>query len=271
MFTSRITENTLRNCSLYIGANGFQDNRTIPGEIYTVIVPKCYKTMNDQNIIEETIQEELVLGTYNRNGWLSGMAKVYSLFNLQPGSLFELTWTSELTLKTNVLPVDDLVALDSQCIIEDGTMDNLNNNIHPRAETTYERFNLNHIHFDVYDTRLFDVWVPQTETDIYLAFGQLQERTIYQYVCGFNVETKRKLGYPREVTTPDAILIDRITKKYLIAEFKPYSSSFSINHNKADVDVLVVWIDDEQDRTKLPDRVVVMQTYARDHSLSDTE
>jgi hypothetical protein len=65
-----------------------------------------------------------------------------------------------------------------------------------------------------------------------------------------------KLRYTCKRAKPDAILIERATGQYLMAEFKMASSHFVSNHHKEDVDVLVCWVDDATDRTTLP--VVVL-------------
>ena len=62
---------------------------------------------------------------------------------------------------------------------------------------------------------------------------------------------------------PDAILIDRITDQYLMAEMKKYSSAFKLNHKPEDVDVLVCWLDDETDRTQVPARVIALSKVAQ--------
>jgi len=51
--------------------------------------------------------------------------------------------------------------------------------------------------------------------------------------------------------------------EYLVAEFKMSSSAFTSNHNKEDIDVLVVWDDDESERTRLPDHVRCLRDIAR--------
>ena len=47
-------------------------------------------------------------------------------------------------------------------------------------------------------------------------------------------------------------MIDAGTYEYMLAEFKMRSSDFKRNHAADEVDVLVVWKDDEADRSTLP-------------------
>jgi hypothetical protein len=64
-------------------------------------------------------------------------------------------------------------------------------------------------------------------------------------------------------TKPDAVLVDDETSEYLVAEFKMRSSAFALNHQPDDVDVLIVWEDDERDRSRLPRAVVSLRDIAR--------
>jgi hypothetical protein len=111
-------------------------------------------------------------------------------------------------------------------------------------------------------------WEPQTEPDVYLAFGVLQEYTEFEYCCGASQELLSAWGYrPASKTRPDAILISRADKSYVVAEFKISTRDFARSkHLKEDVDVLVVWNDDmagKQDKVNLPSSIVVLQDVAR--------
>jgi hypothetical protein len=73
-----------------------------------------------------------------------------------------------------------------------------------------------------------------------------------------------KLGAQYDhASKPDAILIDRTTDEYLMAEWKKYSADFKSNHKPGDVDVLVCWIDNENDRATLPGKVVALHSVAK--------
>ncbi len=66
-----------------------------------------------------------------------------------------------------------------------------------------------------------DTWKPETETDVYVAFGVLHEFTDFKYCCGASKAILEKLGADYDGTAkPDAILIDRVTDEYLMAEWK---------------------------------------------------
>ena len=51
-------------------------------------------------------------------------------------------------------------------------------------------------------------------------------------------------------------MYDKRTGNYLLAEFKIKSSDYKKNHKPNDVDVLVVWRDDETERSNLPKIVI---------------
>lgn len=121
--------------------------------------------------------------------------------------------------------------------------------------TVFDRQRLKHIHIPDFAPANLVGWNPETETDIYLVFGMLSENTDFRFCCGASKDLITRLGYVA-LTKPDAILIDRSTGEYLMAEFKMNSSDFSSNHKRDEVDVLVCWLDDESDRRKLPERVV---------------
>ena len=54
------------------------------------------------------------------------------------------------------------------------------------------------------------------------------------------------------------------TEEYYIAEFKLYSRKFTENHHKDDVDVLVCWEDDEQNRDVLPPIIIELRNVVRE-------
>jgi hypothetical protein len=105
-------------------------------------------------------------------------------------------------------------------------------------------------------------WQPESEPDVYIAFGILQEYTQYRYCCATSTALNTKLGFTVG-TKPDAILISNDTDEYLVAEFKMQSSSFKVNHQRTDIDVLIVWQDDEENRGILPPTVVCLEEIAR--------
>lgn len=74
----------------------------------------------------------------------------------------------------------------------------------------------------------------------------------------------RKLGYKLNDgdDKPDAIIIDRRSSEYLIAEWKKRTSDFKKNHRKELIDIVIAWYDDETNRSTLP-TVICLQEIAR--------
>lgn len=97
--------------------------------------------------------------------------------------------------------------------------------------------------------------------------GVLQDYTNYQYCCGISKSILTSLGHKQESAKPDAILIDRQTNEYVLAEWKMKSSDFTKNHHKDDVDILIVWIDDEKDRSKLPLETIALKAKALEYAI----
>lgn len=130
-------------------------------------------------------------------------------------------------------------------------------------QLVFERMQLKHLHIEPFRPESLSHWAPENETDVYMAFGVLAELTDYRYCCGASQQLLDKLGAKYE-TKPDAILIDKRSDLYLMAEWKKTSSDYSGNHKPEDVDVLVCWIDDESDRSKLPGTVLALSDVARE-------
>lgn len=121
---------------------------------------------------------------------------------------------------------------------------------------------LAHIHIEPFRPENLNHWNPETETDVYMAFGVLQEFTDYRYCCGASADLLRRLGATYQ-TKPDAVLISRLDDHYLMAEWKMKSSDFKSNHLPSDVDVVVCWVDDEPDKSKLPPTTLALRDVAR--------
>ena len=131
-------------------------------------------------------------------------------------------------------------------------------------KTLFARDNYRHIHLEPFRPENLHTWEPETEADVYLAFGVLQEFTDFQYCCGASKAVLDKLGANyTDSSKPDAILIDRTTDEYLMAEWKKHSSDFKANHKKDDVDVLVCWNDNETQRDALPPQVLALHSVAK--------
>jgi hypothetical protein len=190
-------------------------------------------------------------GNLNKNGVISGLSKLFCEQNLTPETTIYYENNAPDTIKL-FIP---------------------NNDINDKKVTNYFQDDkitkrLSWSHFEIFRPTNLKHWSPIGEGDIYIAFGVLQEYTDYSYCCAANKDTLTKIGYFNDnqydnPNKPDAILYDKQTEKYVIAEFKTKSSDYKKNHNPNDVDVLIVWEDDETDQSKLPLKIVVLYKTAK--------
>ncbi|XXT15363.1 hypothetical protein WME94_34445 [Sorangium sp. So ce429] len=236
-FVATITPSYVTLRSLYLEASAWETQLLEAGGKATVLLD------GDKEFSAE--------GKLNPRGGLSGMAKLYKRLGLSTGMSIEYTIPSKNTLV--VYPPSS----NTGAGVPPAPTPSAN-------ETVFERKKLKHIHLEAFRPENLNHWEPETEPDVYLAFGVLQEFTDFQYCCGASKALLQKLGAISEgITKPDAILIDRATDQYLMAEWKMRSSDFSSNHKAEDIDVLVCWIDDETDKGKLPPRVLALKNVAR--------
>jgi hypothetical protein len=192
-------------------------------------------------------------GKLNGGGGLTGMAKLYKRLGLVTGAELEYEIPRKNTIVVQIR-AEAGGARPEPAVAAGAAV----------AQTVFERKALKHLHIEPFRAENLHHWEPETETDVYLAFGVLQEFTDFQYCCGASKALLQRLGaFEEGGTKPDAILVDRATDQYLMAEWKMRSSAFATNHRPEDVDVLVCWIDDETDRAKLPPRIVALQEVAR--------
>jgi hypothetical protein len=193
-------------------------------------------------------------GTLNPNGTLSGMARVYSQLNLQVGD--EVSCEVEGPDQVFVTGVSQAgrAAQSTPSPLAAPTGE---------RTTVFQAQRLKSVHIELFRPENLNLWSPEGEPDVYMAFGVLQEYTRYRYCCATSQRLLNRLGFKAE-TKPDAILVDDNTGEYVVAEFKMQSSSFSANHQPDDVDVLIVWDHDEDDRSKLPPDVVCLREIARE-------
>jgi len=196
----------------------------------------------------EGVEDFSVDGTLNVSGWLSGMAKLYKLLSLNPGAIVEFS-----------------VARDDTIIVHSPRPATKPGEAAPaERQTVFQRQKLKHLHLEPFRPENLNNWEPETETDVYLAFGVLQNYTDYHYCCGTSKSVLDRLGAKYEgKSKPDAILVDTTSGEYVFAEWKMSSSDFASNHNPDDVDVLVCWIDDETNRALLPADVVCLRSIAK--------
>jgi len=188
-------------------------------------------------------------GKLNSQGILSGMAKLYKKLSLKVEAKLKFSVTNDKNLLIEPPPLELPIPTSPEP---------------PPVQTVFEAKNLRYIHIEPFRPENLDNWEPENETDVYLAFGVLQDYTDYQYCCAASQALLNKLGAKYENSSkPDAILIDRASDQYLMAEWKKLSSDFKSNHKPEDVDVLVCWIDDETERGSLPKHVLALHSVAK--------
>lgn len=231
-YTTKIKDSYVTLRSLYLGVDAVKENQLVSGDRLTVVV--------------EDSPEVWAQGMLNPGHGVSGMAKLYTALRLKTGDT--------LTFKV-AQPGGPIVVIPSASPVSP-----------PAAaapgETVFKRMNLKHLHIEPFRPENLFNWEPENETDIYLALGVLQEYTDFEYCCATSQALLDSLGATHS-SKPDAILIDRNTGEYLVAEMKKYASAFKSNHSVEDVDVLVCWVDDETERSKVPARIVVLSKVAR--------
>lgn len=235
-YTARIQPSYVELRSIYLGASAVKDPHFSPGRV-SVRLP-----------LQGDFAAE---GTLNRTGFLSGMAKLYHALNLKPDDTIEFELSDSGDVVVLAPPPPSAVSLPATAHAGD-------------LSTVFARRKLKYIHLEPFRPSSLDEWEPEGETDIYLAFGVLQEFTDYQYCCAASKALLTRLGAQYDETSkPDAVLIHRTTGEYLMAEWKKYSVDFKSNHRADDVDVLICWHDNETDRSKLPASVLALHAVAK--------
>ncbi|MBZ5641025.1 MAG: hypothetical protein LAO51_19980 [Acidobacteriia bacterium] len=233
---------TLR--SIYLGKAALQTGLLPPGKV-TVLI--------------EGLDGFTAEGTLNQYGLLTGMAAVYQTLRLTAGSRLKFTVQNPGN-DPKVVILEPRPPQPGELPLPGDTTPAPT----PPEATVFERLNLRHVHLEPFRPENLNNWEPETEADVYLAFGVLQDFTDFRYCCGASKAVLSRLGANYdEVSKPDAILIDRTTERYLMAEWKKLSSDFKLNHRPDEVDVLICWHDDEDDRRSLPPRVVALHSVAR--------
>jgi hypothetical protein len=239
-YETRIKPSYMQLRSIYLGADTLRDPNLRSGTV---------------TVLLENDEEFSVEGTLNPQGYLSGMAKLYRHLKLQDGTVmvFSITDNGNIVVRAANAPQTG------------GEDKDLEPTLPPSVETTiFERKKLRHVHIEPFRPENLNNWEPETETDVYLAFGVLQEYTDFQYCCGASTTLLKKLGANYDDSAkPDAIVVDRTTGQYLMAEWKKHSSDYKGNHKPDDVDVLVCWHDNETDKSKLPRTVLELHSVAK--------
>jgi len=214
-----------------LGAAFVHEHDLQPGQRYDMVI--------------EGLPDVEARGTLDRSGFIGGLAVLYRNYALEVGDVLDVSYDGAVIHITPPLErrrQEEPEPTPAQEAEED-------------TRPVFERQGLRHVHIEPYAPGNLSNWVPQTEADVYMVFGDLSEYTDYRYCCGASSTLMNSLGYKAD-TGPDAILIERATGQYLVAEFKMRSKDFKLNHLREDVDVLICWEDDEADRTVLPPQVV---------------
>ena len=197
-------------------------------------------------MVVEGLPDVELQGTLNKDGFIGGLSVLYREFDLSAGDKIALSYDGA-AIRLAPPPEKRRTRPDSPQVPADASA--------KEQIPVFERERLRHIHIEPYAPGSLERWVPQTEPDVYMVFGALADYTDYRYCCGTSTDLLRQLGYA-PTTKPDAVLIDRSSGQYLMAEFKMNSKDFALNHQPRDVDVLVCWVDDADDRSKLPGTVL---------------
>jgi hypothetical protein len=221
----------LRGLSLGVGF--LRENGLQPGQKYPFAI--------------DGLDNEDAQGTLSRDGFIGGLAILYNAFDLKDGDQIDVSFDGSVIR----------LAPPPEKRKKDTTTTTTSNPAEPLL--VFEKQRLKRIHIEPFAPGNLSSWVPQTEADVYMVFGVLSEYTDYRYTCGASKFLLDKLGYSAE-TKPDAILIDRRTDEYVMAEFKMSSKEFALNHKAGDVDVLICWEHNEMDASKLPPRIVGLRT-----------
>lgn len=225
-------------------------------------------------ILIDGLESPETRGTLQDTNSIGGMAKMYKSFDLKAGDEIGLDFEDGTLIvippadrliprqqdigAAPAAPVEGASAVQQQAQTDATPAQTAPTPTSPT--TVFERQKLKYLHIPEFAPGNLTGWSPEAETDVFLVFGMLSENTDYRYCCGTSKELLTRLNYNLiSKTKPDAVLIDRATGEYLMAEFKVYSADFTSNHAKEDVDVLVCWIDDAPDKSKLPDRVLALK------------
>ena len=250
----KITKSYIKANALYIGRRGMNLFGVEPGDTLTVVG-------GENDVVSAA-------GKLNPNGAISGMYPFYEHLMLREGDQIELEPVGDKTVRIRLTERATQLATGPQGEVASSPPVVTEGEVPVPAavfEGVFRRNNLRYKHIELFVPENLNRWEPETETDVYMAFGVMQDHTGYLYCCGTSKELLLELGWNMEgKAKPDAVLIDASTDGYLLAEFKMRSSDFKRNHKPEDVDVRVVWKDDEPDRKQLPAIVLCLHDIARE-------
>ncbi len=213
---------------LYLGAEFIRKAQLQPGQRYSMVI--------------DGLENLNIEGTLDKSSFIGGLAALYNSFDLEDEAQIRVCWDG---LALRLTPPTEIPTTTTPAPTE--------------VENVFDRQKLTHRHVEPFAPGNLTRWTPQTEPDVYMAFGVLSEYTDFRYCCGASRALLDKLGYQADVK-PDAIVVDRTSNAYLMAEFKMRSSEFSSNHKPEDVDVLICWLNDAADASQLPPLVLSLKT-----------
>lgn len=240
MAVAKVTSGYMKMNGVYLESSFISSNYLKRGDKYPIV-------------IDGLPSPEEVTGRLYSNGVLGGLAPLYDNFTLGDGDEVPVKYEASTIILAP--PTSKLIPVSSPQ--SDGDKKSV-----PEYKTKYvfERQSLRHLHIERFTPGRYRDWVPRGEPDVYMVFGEVADLTKYQYCCGTATELLDRLGYSTNGAKPDAILIERSTGQYLIAEFEVQSSKFKVHKHERDaVDVLVCWEDDEVDRDLIPGAVLALQ------------
>ncbi len=258
-FTAAIKQ-TYRNInSIYIGKEPASS-----GNILSNRLSVRFKIGYDKEK-KEVLYETCNCGYNLNNGLLSGLVRFYRYINSIPEykaladvQLIKLSEQDVEILLPDIgrEPSETSGATTSSSIVE-------------TYNSVFRTKNLQHINIEPFRPENLKFWSPQTETDLYMVFGILEDYTNFKYCCGASKDLLDRLGYKAD-TKPDSILINQENGEYCIGEFKLDTEDFSKNHKKEDIDVLIVWTDsyskDDRDSV-LPHHIINLSHFARNAAI----
>ena len=198
--------------SINLGREFVTDNKLVPGKRYSIL-------------IEGSDTESY--GTLQHSGVIGGFAALYRNFpDLQAGTEIEVEYDGT-RLRVSVPDAEPKIPATDE---EEG------------QKYVLDVKEAHRVHIEPYAPGSLNTWEPKGEPDVYMVFGRLAEYTKYRYCCAASTEILRKFGIDIS-PTPDAVLIEEGSDRYLIAEFEVASKKFKQHdHKKEDVDILVCWV-----------------------------
>jgi len=187
-------------------------------------------------------RKEVYCGRLNVNGVISGLSQLFQEQKLEAGMI--LTYINH--------EVDSI-----QLALEDGFSRDASTG-NPLADAPSAK--IAWPHSELFTTDNSHRWKFTSTLDVFFVFSLLHKKAGYNYCGAFNRDYLDKTEYfsriPTASTNPDAVLQHIDSERYFIAKFEVHSSNYKNNFTANDVDVLVVWLDNEKDRSRLPRHVV---------------